>query len=131
MDWAEITVAFYASHLAGDYLLQTNFQADNKWGGLGRDRIARRALFAHLAVYMLAFIPALVWLGDALGLAAALVFALIIWLPHLVIDDGRFLAAYVRRVKRSPDPSRELTAFVDQAMHFICLFGVALLASAW
>jgi hypothetical protein len=131
LEWAQLAVAFYASHLVGDYLLQTDRQARNKFGGLGRDPVARRALFAHLTTYILAFVPVLIWIGDELGLVAALVCALVIWLPHLVIDDGRLLRVYMRTVKRSESPSPELTAAVDQAMHFICLFAVALLASAW
>jgi hypothetical protein len=129
-DWAEIFVAFYVSHLAGDYLLQTDFQAKRKWGGLGRDPVARRALFSHLSTYLLAFVPALIWLGDELGLGAALGIAFAIWLPHLVIDDGRLLSAYMHRVKGCRDPSPELTAAVDQAIHVVSLFAVALLAAS-
>jgi hypothetical protein len=123
-------VAFYVSHLAGDYLLQTDFQAEHKWGGLGRDPVARRALFSHLTTYLLAFVPALIWLGDELGLWAALGIAFAIWLPHLVIDDGRLLRTYMHRVKRAPDPAPQLTAGVDQATHIVSLFAVALLAAS-
>ena len=128
-DWAEITVVFYVSHLVGDYLLQTEWQARTKAGGLGGDPVARRALFSHLLTYVLAFVPALIWLGDELGLAAALAIAIAIWLPHLIIDDGRVVNAYLLRVKRSPAPTTELTAAVDQAMHIVSLFAVALGAS--
>lgn len=131
MDWAQLAVAFYASHLVGDYLLQTDRQARNKFAGLGRDPVARRALFSHLTTYIVAFVPALVWIGGELGLGKALAVAALIWFPHLVIDDGRLLQAYMRVVKRSRDPSSELTATVDQAMHVVCLFAVALLAGSW
>jgi hypothetical protein len=131
VEWAQVAVAFYVSHLAGDYLLQTDRQARNKFGGLGRDPSARRALLSHLATYTLAFVPALIWIGDELGIAAALVLGFLIWFPHLVIDDGRLLRGYMRVVKRSQDPGPQLTSAVDQAMHIVCLFACALLASAW
>ncbi len=126
-----MAVAFYVSHLVGDYLLQTDQQARNKFGGLGRDHAAQRALFSHLTSYLLAFVPVLIWIGDELGIAAALTIGFLIWLPHLVIDDGRLLRAYMRIVKRSEDPDPQLTGAVDQAMHIVCLFACALLASAW
>jgi hypothetical protein len=129
-DWTQISVAFYVCHVAGDYLLQTDFQAKNKWGGLGRDPVARRALFSHLTTYLLAFVPALIWLGDEFGVWAAVGIAFAIWLPHLVTDDGRLLRAYMDRVKRCQDPTPELTASVDQAVHIVSLFAVALVAAS-
>ena len=78
---------------------------------------------------MLAFVPALIWLGDELGTGAALGIALAIWLPHLVIDDGRLVRIYMHRVKRGLNPSPELTAMVDQSMHVVSLFAVALLVA--
>ena len=50
-------------HAAGDFLLQTDWQARNKQAGLGSDPLRRRALFTHIATYTLAFVPALVWIG--------------------------------------------------------------------
>ena len=34
------------SHLIGDFVLQTDFQAEHKHGGLGRDPVRRRAIGA-------------------------------------------------------------------------------------
>jgi hypothetical protein len=42
--WSALFGAFVLSHLAGDFLLQTDWQAMHKQGGLGRDVAARRAL---------------------------------------------------------------------------------------
>lgn len=123
-------VVFYVSHLVGDYLLQTDFQATHKAGGLGRDSIARRALFGHLTTYLMAFVPALIWIGTELGLAATVGIAALIWLPHLIVDDGRFVSLYIRSVKRSSNAVPGLTAAVDQSMHAVSLFAVALLAAA-
>src|SRR5258708_31671445 len=95
LGWAEVFVALFASHHVGDYLLQTEWQALNKVGGLGRDPIARRALLMHIATYTAAFVPALVWLGSELG-AIVLAIAALVSIPHLVQDDGRLLTRYIR-----------------------------------
>ena len=128
MNWTELFIVFLLSHLTGDYLLQTEWQASNKRGGLGPDRVARRALVSHVAVYTLAFVPALVWLGSERTPAAALIAAAAIALPHLVIDDARLVTAWIDRVKHVPPPAPPaLFAAVDQSMHLVCLWVVAVL----
>ena len=130
MTWVEIFAVFLVSHLAGDYLLQTEWQAAHKRGGLGREPLARRALFAHVATYGLAFVPAVVWLATDIGLGAVGIWALIV-LPHYLQDDGRAVTAYIATVKHAPGVmSGGLFAAVDQSMHVVALFGAALLASA-
>ena len=64
MPWVEVFTVFVICHLVGDYLLQTDWQATHKRGGLsgGGDGESRRALFRHILSYTLAFVPALVWL---------------------------------------------------------------------
>ena len=62
MSWVEIFAVFVVSHALGDYLLQTDWQATHKRGGLGRDRNARIALLSHVSVYTLGFVPAGIWL---------------------------------------------------------------------
>ena len=80
---------------------------------------------------MLCFVPALVWLGDERGAAAAIGIGAAIFLPHLVIDDMRLLRRYMVRVKRCPDPPpADLMVMVDQSLHLICLWAAALLAVA-
>ena len=126
MEWAEITIVFLISHLAGDFLLQTDWQAEHKHGGLGRDSTARTALFSHVAVYTLCFVPALIWVGGDTGALAAVGLGAVIFLPHLVIDDGRIVGLYLTRVKHAePDP--RIAAPVDQAFHALSLCIVALL----
>ena len=44
MPWVEVFAVFTVCHLTGDYLLQTDWQARNKRGGLGSNPVARRAL---------------------------------------------------------------------------------------
>jgi hypothetical protein len=129
MSFAQVTIVFFVSHLVGDFLLQTEWQAANKHGGLGRDPRSRFALFSHVIVYTLCFVPALIWVGADTGALAAVGLGAVIFLPHLVIDDGRLLNTYMLRVKRcSNPPPAGLTASVDQSLHLICLWATALLA---
>ena len=128
MPWVEIFTVFTLCHLTGDFALQTEWQAQNKRGGLGPDPIARRALAAHVATYTLAFVPALVWLWDPLG-AGVLAVAAVVAGTHFVQDDGRLLDLYVRRVKKTNFQARPLVGLaVDQTFHLLLLFAVALVA---
>ena len=126
MPWVQVFAVFVVCHLVGDYLLQTDWQAANKRGGLGRDAEARRALFAHVTTYTLAFVPALVWLGGEVG-AEAIAVGLAIFAAHLVQDDGRLLTAYLARVKGPGAVSnRAVAVAVDQSFHILILFVTAL-----
>jgi hypothetical protein len=119
---------FVVCHLSGDYLLQTDWQAANKVGGLGSEPLARRALLAHITTYTLAFVPAFAWLANDLGTGIVLV-VLFVAGPHLVQDDGRLLDLYLRRVKRcDPETMPGVRAAVDQAFHLLVLFTVAVVA---
>ena len=66
MSWVDVLAVFIVAHMVGDYLLQTDWQAKNKRGGLSGG-VALRALSAHVATYTLAFVPALIWIGGELG----------------------------------------------------------------
>jgi hypothetical protein len=126
MPWVEVFAAFVVCHLVGDYLLQTDWQALNKRGGLGADPVSRRALASHITTYTLAFVPALIWLADDIGAWAVGVAALIA-VPHWIQDDGRLLAAYIRRVKHTdPRANPSIAAAADQTFHFVALFLTAL-----
>jgi hypothetical protein len=126
MPWVEVFAAFVVCHLVGDYLLQTDWQALNKRGGLGPDPVARRALFSHIATYTLAFVPALIWLADDIG-AWAIATAALIGVPHWIQDDGRLLSAYVVKVKHTdPRANPSIAAAADQTFHFVALFLTAL-----
>ena len=128
--WVEVFAVFLVCHLTGDYLLQTNWQAIHKRGGLGSDPLARRALLSHIATYTLAFVPALVWLADDLH-AGVLWVAALIAVPHLVQDDGRLLGLYMTKAKRlDPFADPSVTTAVDQAFHVVALFALALLVEA-
>ncbi|MGH2842950.1 MAG: DUF3307 domain-containing protein [Solirubrobacteraceae bacterium] len=130
MTWAGLFVVFFVSHQAGDYLLQTEWQATHKRGGLGRNADSRRALLSHTFTYSVAFVPALYWVSSRLGWNAVII-AAAISLPHLLQDDGRGLQAYARNVKGlDPYANHVVMALVDQSLHMVALFGAALLAYA-
>ena len=130
MTWPAIYLALLLSHLAGDFLLQTEWQAVTKRGGLGRDPARRRALALHRLTYTAACVPALIWIGSELGALGAVACALAITLPHVGIDDGRLLRAWMARVKHNDDPALWLTAAVDQTFHLVCLLPVALVVAS-
>ena len=128
MSWVAVFDVFLVCHLVGDFLFQTDWQATHKDRGLAGDPVRRRALFSHATTYTLAFLPALVWIGLELDLWRALLAAVVIFVPHLIQDDGRLLDGYMRRVKgpRSVG-SAGLRIAVDQSFHVAALFGTALL----
>jgi hypothetical protein len=127
VSWVAVFAGFYVAHMVGDYLFQTDWQARHKRGGLGGDPVARRALFAHVTVYTLTFLPALVWIALELDPLWAAVAAVLIYVPHLAVDDGRLVAWYLARVKRADDFNVALAASVDQSFHVLSLWLVAML----
>jgi Protein of unknown function (DUF3307) len=125
--WEEVFAVFLVCHVAGDFLLQTDWQAVHKRGGLSGSGEARRALFSHVAVYTLVFIPAVIWIATQTS-ALAIALLAVIFIPHLIQDDARALIAWNRIVKRShPQPGDPLYMAIDQSMHFVFLFATALL----
>jgi hypothetical protein len=130
VNWVSVFAAFLVAHMVGDYLFQTDWQARNKRGGLSGDRVAFRALVAHVTTYTLAFLPALIWIGDQLDAGWAVLTGVLIFLPHLVIDDGRIVRAYLANVKRAEGFDLGLAASVDQSFHVLSLFLVALLVGS-
>jgi hypothetical protein len=131
MLWVEVFAVFVICHLVGDFMLQTNWQATHKIGGLGHDPVSRRALLSHTLTYTAAFIPALIWIGAEIGAGWAVGVGALVAIPHFLQDDGRALDAYMRSVKgvgENPPPGLRLA--VDQSGHFIALFLLALLTTA-
>ncbi|HEV7585815.1 MAG TPA: DUF3307 domain-containing protein [Solirubrobacteraceae bacterium] len=131
MSWAALFGVFLLSHLAGDFLLQTGWQANHKKHGLGSDPEARRALVWHGLMYTLAFVPALVWVASESGIATGFGVGALVLLPHVIIDDGTLVASWVRHVKHvEGTPSVVVRLGVDQSLHVLTLAGVALLATS-
>ena len=130
MSWVEIFAVFVVSHLVGDYLLQTDWQARHKRGGLGDDPVRRRALLSHVGTYTLAFAPALAWMAPEAH-ANVIWVAVAVFVPHVIQDDGRLLTWFVYRVKGvSQETAREVFKPVDQSFHILALFGLAVAAGA-
>lgn len=133
MAWVEVALAFIVCHLVGDYLLQTDWQARHKRGGLSRHAgVSRRALLAHGAGYTLAFVPALVWIAVSSGVGALVIvgIAALVFVPHVVQDDGRVVRWWMTAVKRTDwQAVPAVTVAVDQTMHVVALFLLAILVS--
>jgi hypothetical protein len=127
MTWATLFAAFVVCHLAGDFLLQTEWQALTKVRGFG-DSEGRRALVLHASTYTLTFLPALVWVADNTTVARAIGVAALVAFPHVLVDDGRFVRGWMRQIKHSPEPAPSLSLMVDQSFHVVFLLGAALVA---
>jgi hypothetical protein len=128
MNWTALLAAFLVCHVAGDLLLQTEWQAITKLRGLS-DLQGRRALLAHASTYTLAYLPALIWVGTERGVLRAVLVALLVWIPHITIDDGRFVRLWLRRVKHAPEPAFSLSLMVDQSFHVVFLFAAAVIGA--
>lgn len=130
MIWVEVFAVLVVCHMVGDFILQTDWQARNKYGGLGEDPERRRALWSHVIVYTLCFVPALIWIGIETDVLRAIAISFVVAIPHLIQDDGRLLDAYMRRVKGlAAGGNLGLRVAVDQSFHLVFLFGTALLAA--
>ena len=127
--WPAALLALLVSHVSGDVLLQTEWQAQNKVRGLG-DATGRRALARHVATYSAAFLPALVWIGRGVGARRALAVGGLVAAPHLLIDDGAVVRAWLEKVKGAPKNQTALLIAVDQSLHVVSLLGAALVAAA-
>jgi Protein of unknown function (DUF3307) len=127
-DWPAAFMVFAACHLAGDFLLQTEWQAVNKRRGLD-DPQSRQALLQHVAAYTSSFAPALVWVARRRGPVRALTAAASIAIPHVAVDEGRIVEAWLRSVKRAPHPPAGLAIAVDQSFHALCLLWAARVAT--
>jgi Protein of unknown function (DUF3307) len=128
MTWPAVFAVFLVSHLAGDLLLQTEWQAVTKVRGFA-DPLGRRALIAHAATYTLAFVPALVWVAADRGAARAVAVAALVTIPHVIIDDGHFVRGWMAQVKHVAEPAPNLSVMVDQSFHVVCLLGAAAVAA--
>jgi hypothetical protein len=130
MAWTELFLVFLVAHLVGDFLFQTDWQANHKRGGLGRDPVARRALLTHGLTYTVAFAGAVIWFASERSALGALAVAAGVTVPHVLIDHGSAVPLWIRHVKKNPlPPPAGLGVAVDQSMHVVCLFSLALLAA--
>ena len=127
--WVEVFAVFVVCHLAGDFILQTEFQATNKHGALTGTGRQRWALGSHALTYTGCFAPAFVWIASdgnvtALGLVAAVLGVIV---PHALQDDGRAIRWWMRRVKHTEVAPGILAIMVDQSFHMVALLLLAIL----
>jgi hypothetical protein len=131
MAWIEVFAVLAVSHLVGDFLFQTDWQALNKHGGLRVGAVHLRALTQHVAIYTLAFVPALIWIGDEVGAGWAVLTAVGIFIPHFLQDDGWVVDSWMRKVKHTdPGAHAALAIAVDQSMHAVILLLTALIVAS-
>jgi hypothetical protein len=130
VSWVSVFAGFIVAHMVGDYLFQTDWQALNKRGGLTAGGVSRKALVCHVSTYTLAFLPAFIWIGSELDVLWAILAAVMVFIPHLIIDDGRLVALYIARVKRVDGLNLSLAASVDQSFHVLSLFLAAVVIGA-
>ena len=114
--------------MAGDFILQTEFQATNKHGALTGSPRQRWALGSHALTYTACFAPAFIWIaidGDvsALGLIAAVLGVVV---PHALQDDGRAMRWWMRNVKHTKVAPGVLAIMVDQSFHMVALLLLAI-----
>ncbi len=130
MTWPALFGVFLLSHLFGDFLLQTDWQAGNKQAGLRERGEHLRALSSHALLYTVAFVPALIWIGIESGALVAVAVAAGIGVPHAIVDDGTLVGAWIRRVKHvHGTPSTVVRLGVDQSSHVLALALVAYLVT--
>ncbi len=130
MTWPALFGVFLLSHLFGDFLLQTDWQAGNKQAGLRERGEHLRALSSHALLYTVAFIPALIWIGIESGALVAVAVAAAIGVPHAIVDDGTLVGAWIRRVKHvQGTPSTVVRLGVNQSSHVLALALVAYLVT--
>lgn len=128
--WPALFGVFVLSHLLGDFLLQTDWQASEKCGGLRGGPESRRALVKHGAVYTLAFAPALIWVGLETSALEAVGIAALIGIPHVIVDDGSVVSAWITSVKHvRGTPSTVVRLGVDQSSHVLALALAAFLVT--
>lgn len=128
LSWNAVFDALLVSHVGGDFLLQTEWQALIKAEGLG-SRQGRRALGRHVSTYTAAYLPALAWVALCRGPRRALSVGALVAVPHVLIDDGRAVRWWLRQVKHVEVPDPTLRLMVDQSAHLLCLLAAALHAA--
>jgi hypothetical protein len=129
--WVEVFAVFVVSHLCGDFILQTEFQATNKHGGLaGGDPVKRRALGFHVLTYTLCYVPALIWLAGDLSALALVGTVLAVGVPHGLQDDGTAMKWWMRHVKHTEPVPGVLAMVVDQSFHMVALLVLAIVVGA-
>lgn len=131
-----IYAMLHAVHGLGDYWMQSDFQAQNKsknW----------KALYAHVAVYSLAFLSVsvvLIYLAPGVPFWKKAILPFVIGIPHAWMDRRKFLGWFCAKTKGWEQPIQWATLpaitcavrnhvliAMDQKFHYACL----LLTAVW
>ena len=111
-------------HILGDWLLQTEWQAQNKSDNW-------KAMFAHVAVYHAVLLAILI---ARYGTLAAPVYIAVggLALTHALLDRKWPVAWLMRALRISVHraPDRALSLVVDQSLHLLLLAAATLYLSA-
>ncbi|GAA0998326.1 DUF3307 domain-containing protein [Nocardiopsis tropica] len=125
--FATVLAAMTAAHHVGDYLTQTDHQAQNKADSWAANQ-------AHVASYHLAQLAAVGIASRALGLrlspgrlAAGVTVS---WVSHSIIDRRWPVRWWMTRTRASAFYEAGGAPHVDQAMHHTALFLAALIATS-
>lgn len=98
-----ISLLMLAAHMLGDYVLQTNYMAANKF-------TSHKVRALHVSLYTLCFIP--VTLYAKVGYLNSFSFLGLVWLTHFITDCRRWASAEQWCAK---------PIMVDQTIHIVTL----------
>ncbi|MFD6094725.1 DUF3307 domain-containing protein [Nocardiopsis flavescens] len=136
--FAAVAATLTVAHLIGDYVLQTDHQADRK--PCRADRSVEcgeveswAANQSHVATYRGAQIIALVAADRILGLGLSpgrvAAGVAVSWITHSVIDRRWPVRVWMDRTGSAAFRERGGAAHVDQTLHHSCLWASALIIS--
>jgi len=112
------------AHVAGDWLLQTEWQAQNKG-------MSWAAMLVHIVIYHVVMFAVL---AARFGLREPRVYVVVAVLAvtHAILDRQWPVIRLMRllRISVHREPERLLSVAVDQALHFLLLAGAALYLTA-
>ena len=107
------------AHVLGDWIFQTEWQAENK---------ARQwlPLLVHVLIYH-AIVLAVLLFGFGLRSVSVLVAVVVLAVIHVILDRRSFTIWLMRslRITVNREPERWLLLAVDQSLHLITLAGAA------
>lgn len=111
------------AHLLGDWILQTEWQAQNKGSHWP-------ALLSHIFIYHLIMFGVLAY-GYSLPLLPVLISVAFLAVTHIILDRQKFVRWFVRamRICVVREPERWFLVAVDQAIHLLLMGAVAIYLS--
>ena len=95
MSWVSVFAGFLVAHMVGDYLLQTDWQARHKRGGLDRPGRAAPAADATSPRTRSPSCPPSCGSPASSTSGGPSWRRVLVFIPHLVVDDGRIVRLYL------------------------------------